>query len=168
MNYHIEFHSPFVLFYYWGEQCSLSLVFIDDWGFHSFLIVPEFSTNEKIDIYIDIKRYSRLPRMGSDISVNSGAFLFFWRLPDFRDGQRTLQLKLYVKALAYYQSSFFLAELFPQRCTVVRLSGSCVFWSWASTLQEFPFYCPFRCCYVEVLWELPLWPCECTSEDHDQ
>lgn len=161
MNYHIEFHSPFVLFYYWGEQCSLSLIFIDDWGFQ-FLDCPRVSDEWKN------RRYSRLPRMGSDISVNSGAFLFFWRLPDFRDGQRTLQLKLYAKALAYYQSSFFLAELFPQRCTVVRLTGSCVFWSWASTLQEFPFYCPFRCCYVEVLWELPLWPCECASKDHDQ
>ena len=137
-------------------------------GFHRRLGISQFLDCPRVSDEWKNRRYSRLPRMGSDISVNSGAFLFFWRLPDFRDGQRTLQLKLYAKALAYYQSSFFLAELFPQRCTVVRLSGSCVFWSWASTLQEFPFYCPFRCCYVEVLWELPLWPCECTSKDHDQ
>ena len=160
LSYWISFPFRFILLL--RRTMFVELDFHRRLGISQFLDCPRVSDEWKN------RRYSRLPRMGSDISVNSGAFLFFWRLPDFRDGQRTLQLKLYAKALAYYQSSFFLAELFPQRCTVVRLTGSCVFWSWASTLQEFPFYCPFRCCYVEVLWELPLWPCECTSKDHDQ
>ena len=119
LSYWISFPFRFILLL--RRTMFVELDFHRRLGISQFLDCPRVSDEWKN------RRYSRLPRMGSDISVNSGAFLFFWRLPDFRDGQRTLQLKLYAKALAYYQSSFFLAELFPQRCTVVRLTGHVYF-----------------------------------------
>ena len=61
-------------------------------GFHRRLGISPFLDCPRVSDEWKNRRYSRLPRMGSDISVNSGAFLLFWRLPDFRDGQRTIEV----------------------------------------------------------------------------
>ena len=87
-------------------------------GFHRRLGILQFLDCPGVSDEWKNRRYSRLPRMGSDISVNSGAFLFFWRLPDFRDGQRKLQLKLYAKALAY----LFDPASVPVRITINKLN----------------------------------------------
>ena len=87
-------------------------------GFHRRLGISQFLDCPRVSDEWKNRRYSRLPRMGSDISVNSGAFLFFWRLPDFRDGQRKLQLKLYAKALAY----LFDPASVPVRITINKLN----------------------------------------------
>ena len=36
--------------------------------------------------------------------------------------------------------------------------------SWVSMHLEFQFLCPCWYCYVEVLCELPLWPCKCSNK----
>lgn len=41
------------------------------------------------------------------------------------------------------------SELFPRRSAVVRLSGCCALWSWASTLHEFLFHCLCWCVRVK-------------------
>ena len=69
MNHQTDFHSLSYTYYYWGEQCSLSLVFMDDWRSHSSSNVSEFSDEWKN------QRHPPLPRMVSDFSADLGAFL---------------------------------------------------------------------------------------------
>ena len=64
--------------------------------------------------------------------------------------------------------SLLISDLLPRRSAVARLSCCCVSWSWASTLLEFLFHSPCWCRYGEVLYELPLWLCACSTKGHDQ
>ena len=110
LSYWLSFPFRFILL--------LRRIMFVELGFHRRLGISQFLDCPRVSDEWKNRRYSRLPRMGSDISVNSGAFLFFWRLPDFRDGQRKLQLKLYAKALAY----LFDPASVPVRITINKLN----------------------------------------------
>ena len=105
LSYWISFPFRFILL--------LRRTMFVELGFHRRLGISQFLDCPRVSDEWKNRRYSRLPRMGSDISVNSGAFLFFLTLARFPGWSANIAIEVICESFSLLPILFFLGWVVP-------------------------------------------------------